>query len=240
MKTLLELYLKGDLLQKAVAALHAVRGPEAGAHGTAALCGALCAELGEYYDGESLLNAFYAARAKKDQLPARLIAFARRALPKVTPANCLVYNDLDDRLWVDIRDRTETVELPFVDGEDDPRERKPNGMRDYVAHFTFYTLYHESHGHCFIFFLRETTYTDEAGLRQVFGTNLHFRRHDQVTTEFRAQTAEELWKRFVLYGDTRDPGFTFSGYFAKDTTEAEADLWAHNMWTEIAHLETIH
>ena len=236
MKAILQLHINEPKMAKAAKLIKTLTKHRSD---TSVLCGALCSKLGNYYDGAQLLNAFYAHRVQQDKLPAQIIAFARAIALDITREKPAHYNDMDDYLWAEVQDGSETIELPWMEGFDDPRERLPNGNHQCVFQYIQYTVYHESHGFAWMFFVKERTFKDEQGGTFVLKTEFHCRRKDRANSKLRKTQAHILWKQYVPYGDARDPGFTFSGNIEQDIAEGEADLWAHNMWGEIQHFDAM-
>lgn len=213
--------------------------------GLAELCGIVAAKMGDYWDAQGLLYAFYGQMLRKHKVAERLIASANEFVArKYLNANHLNYNDLDDDLWADISEGVDKTMLPDFESGDFAKQKECSFF------WTKYTIYHESHGHAFIFFLKHNHFDNE-GKRYFTSAELHFRKIDEDADKFRKQKPAKLWKDFVVYGDSRDKGFVLSANLQRgdeDTlhaaklepsTECEATLWAGNLFQELQHFDAV-
>lgn len=237
-----ELYLKPTDIEAGVEAIKRVQATQKKVTiGLAPLLGIIAAKLGNDWDCEYLVNSFYGQMLRERRAAEKLISFAKAMVARNhVHGSHLNYNDLDDNLWAHVKDGETIVELPHCK-HDLTEERKPNGMRDVHLFWTRYTIYHESHGHGYIFFVQENTYTDEKGERTVFNTELHIRRFDEIKNNFKKTAPKKLWEKYIKYEDQRDHGFVVSAKFhdqdGKTHTSCIADLWCKNVFGELEHFD---
>jgi hypothetical protein len=236
--TSVELYFQPGDVEKATKAIAEIQATRKKEHsGLAELMGVVCAELGEYWDGRNLLNAFVGQMIRKKKVCSQLIQFARSRIAKGDlPDNPVNYNDMDDYLWAHEEDGIKVVEFPFNEKFDDPAERKPNGRRDAKFPWTQFTIYHESHGNAWAFLIRENYFTVE-GVRHVYSTDFYLRRFPDVAKSIRKGPPKWFWENSPGY--VYDKGFVLNYDEREDSTYCEADLWYHNLFGLLQHFDAI-
>jgi hypothetical protein len=207
--------------------------------GLTSLCGVVSADLGEYWEAEQLLYAFFGQALRKHNVVERVVATALK-LVELGHVNkhALNYNDLDDDLWADVTTGKDLESLPDF--------AKKKGNKQVSFPWTKYTIYHESHGHAFVFMVKEFFFMD-AGKRVVSSAELHFRKIDDCASKTQELPPASFWTDLVVYGDGRDKGFVLSAKFCglhdqtfnPLRTECEATLWARNVFTELEHFDAV-
>ena len=206
--------------------------------GLASLCGIVAANIGDYWDGQDLLHAFFGQLIRKHEVVKQVIALTNIFIKRgYLNAHHLNYNDIDDNLWADAVDGVDKVMLPDFENGNFTKEK------ECTFHWTKYTIFHESHGHAFIFFLKQQ-YFDHDGKRHITSDELHFRKIDENADKFRKQKPAKLWEYFVGMGDNRDKGFVLSCELretgsAELRTSCEANLWSQNLFQELEHFDAI-
>lgn len=224
---------------EAVRALQVAKhGEKKARHGLAELCGAICGELGDYWDADGMVNAFFGISMKKERVAERLMEFAKAVVARgyVSGAH-YNYNDLDDNLWAHVEDGETIVELGHNPKYDAPSERKPNGLRDAKFPWTRYTVMHESHGHGYVFFVQENTFTDD-GKRHVFSVDLHVRKWSDMPRVFRSITPNRLWEDFVK-DHQRGEHFCLTWESRGGEISCDANLWAKNIVPVLQHFDAL-
>ena len=217
-----ELYLKPGDVETVVSAVRELqKNKEKERMGMVEIMGMACAEMGEFWEGADLLNAFYGRTMRKQNVAARIIAFAKKMVEKgITPSSPANYNDLDDDLWAFVQDGIRVENLPDVQKVDG--QWKCVGKHDVDFPYTNYTVYHDSHGHCYLFFVTEHYFMNE-GVREVYKVDLHVRYIYVRDNKFKNTPVDTLWKKYRPYGDKRDEGWVLSATFRDEKHEGRMD-----------------
>lgn len=242
-----ELYLQPGDVQRAVRAIKRIqKNKKKPQDGIESLLAAVAVELGFHFSGNDLFYAHCGAVVRTRNHVNRLIEHAKKMVANGwVHSSHINYNDLDDNLWAHIEETSESVEFPWFEKWDKPEERNANGKRTVIFPKTRYTIYHESHGHCYIFFIQENIYLDEHGKRCVSSHEMAVRKWDDVKNNFKKVLPSKLWEDNVRYNDSRDPNFVCSYKYEparngfSEETSCEATQWFHNIDGELQHFDAI-
>lgn len=238
-----ELYLQAGDVESVVAHVKQVQtNKKHPQDGMAEIMGMATASLGRFWEGDDLMNAFYGRCLRNEKVVEQVISTAKKLVAAgVTPANPANYNDLDDDLWAFIEEGVKKSNLPDVKRVDG--KWKSTGTKEVSFPHTKYTIYHDSHGHCYLFFVIEHYWMHE-GVRTVYNTELHVRYvylEGENSHLFKKTPVADLWKTYYTYGDLRDKAWVLSASFrdrendGKQQTECEASQRAKMVFYECQH-----